>query len=226
MTRAVAEPARAMIELFLEAYRLHLLRGLEGRLARSGYGLIAGVDEVGRGSLAGPVVAAAVIIGTCHLIPGVDDSKCLTPPERERAAAAIRATAVAAAVAAVPPDVIDCVNILEASRQAMCDALSRLRPAPDCAVVDAVRLSGFGFPCLPVIRGDCVSYAVACASILAKVERDRMMVELDGKYPQYGFAAHKGYSVPEHLEALSAYGPCPVHRLTFRSVLPRTEVRC
>lgn len=226
MTRAVAEPARAMIELFLEAYRLHLLRGLEGRLARSGYGLIAGVDEVGRGSLAGPVVAAAVIIGTRHLIPGVDDSKCLTPPERERAAAAIRATAVAAAVAAVPPDVIDCVNILEASRQAMCDALSRLRPAPDCAVVDAVRLSGFGFPCLPVIRGDCVSYAVACASILAKVERDRMMVELDGKYPQYGFAAHKGYSVPEHLEALSAYGPCPVHRLTFRSVLPRTEVRC
>jgi len=226
VTRAVAEPARAMIELFLEAYRLHLLRGLEGRLARSGYGLIAGVDEVGRGSLAGPVVAAAVIIGTRHLIPGVDDSKCLTPPERERAAAAIRATAVAAAVAAVPPDVIDCVNILEASRQAMCDALSRLRPAPDCAVVDAVRLSGFGFPCLPVIRGDCVSYAVACASILAKVERDRMMVELDGKYPQYGFAAHKGYSVPEHLEALSAYGPCPVHRLTFRSVLPRTEVRC
>jgi ribonuclease HII len=226
VTRAVAEPARAMIELFLEAYRLHLLRGLEGRLARSGYGLIAGVDEVGRGSLAGPVVAAAVIIGTRHLIPGVDDSKCLTPPERERAAAAIRATAVAAAVAAVPPDVIDCVNILEASRQAMCDALSRLRPAPDCAVVDAVRLSGFGFPCLPVIRGDCVSYAVACASILAKVERDRMMVELDGQYPQYGFAAHKGYSVPEHLEALSAYGPCPVHRLTFRSVLPRTEVRC
>jgi ribonuclease HII len=226
VTRAVAEPTRAMIELFVEAYRLHLLRGLEERLGRCGYGLIAGVDEAGRGSLAGPVVAAAVIVDSRCLVPGVDDSKCLTPPERERAAGAIRAAAVAAAVVAVPPDVIDSVNILEASRRAMCEALSRLRPAPDCAVVDAVRLSGFGFPCVPVIRGDCVSYAVACASILAKVERDRMMVELDRKYPQYGFAAHKGYSVPEHLEALSAYGPSPVHRLTFRSVLPRAEERC
>jgi ribonuclease HII len=219
-------PARAMIELFLEAYRLHLLRGLEENLGRCGYGLIAGVDEVGRGSLAGPVVAAAVIVNARCLIPGVDDSKCLAAPERERAAEAIRATSVSAAVAAVSPEVIDSVNILEASRQAMCDALARLRPAPDCAVVDAVRLSGFGFPCVPVIRGDILSYAVACASILAKVERDRMMVELHGKYPQYGFAAHKGYSVPEHLEALAAYGPSPVHRLTFRQVLPRMEGRC
>jgi ribonuclease HII len=224
--RPEAQPARAMIELFLEAYRLRLLRGLEERLAGCGFGRIAGVDEVGRGSLAGPVVAAAVIVDTRCLIPGVDDSKCLTAPERERAAEAIRATCVAAAVAAVPPEVIDCVNILEASRQAMCEALSRLRPAPDCAVIDAVRLSGFGFPCVPLIRGDSVSYAVACASILAKVERDRMMVELDGRYPQYGFAVHKGYGVPEHLEALSAYGPCPVHRLTFKPVLPRTEARC
>ena len=229
MTRAVrpeARPARAMIELFLEAYRLRLLRGLEERLAGCGFGRIAGVDEVGRGSLAGPVVAAAVIVDARCLIPGVDDSKCLTPPERERAAEAIRATSVAFTVAAVSPEVIDRVNILEASRRAMCDALARLRPAPDCAVVDAVRLSGFGFPCVPVIRGDCLSYAVACASILAKVERDRMMVELDRKYPQYGFAAHKGYSVPEHLEALSAYGPCPIHRLTFQRVLPRVEARC
>jgi ribonuclease HII len=224
--RAEAQPARAMIELFLEAYRLHLLRGLEEGLARCGYGLIAGVDEVGRGSLAGPVVAAAVIVDTRRLVPGVDDSKCLTAPERERAAAAIRATTVATAVAEVSPEVIDRVNILEASRQAMCQALSRLDPAPDCAVVDAVRLSGFGFPCLPVIRGDCFSYAVACASIVAKVARDRMMVELDGTYPQYGFAAHKGYGVPEHLEALSVYGPSPVHRLTFKPVLPRAEVRC
>jgi len=215
-----------MIELFLEAYRLHLLRGLEEGLARCGYGLIAGVDEVGRGSLAGPVVAAAVIVDTRRLVPGVDDSKCLTAPERERAAEAIRATAVATAVAEVSPEVIDRINILEASRQAMCQALSRLDPSPDCAVVDAVRLSGFGFPCLPVIRGDCFSYAVACASIVAKVARDRMMVELDRTYPQYGFASHKGYSVPEHLEALSVYGPSPVHRLTFKPVLPRAEVRC
>jgi len=120
--RAEAQPARAMIELFLEAYRLRLLRGLEEGLSRCGYGLIAGVDEVGRGSLAGPVVAAAVIVDTRCLVPGVDDSKCLTAPERERAAAAIRSTAVAAAVAEVSPEVIDRINILEASRQAMREA--------------------------------------------------------------------------------------------------------
>ena len=222
MSRA-AQPARAMIELFVEAYRLHLLRGLEEGLARCGYGLIAGVDEVGRGCLAGPVVAAAVIVDGRCLVPGVDDSKCLTAPERERAAMAIRSSAIATAVAEIPPDVIDRVNILEATRLAMREALSRLRPVPDCAVVDAVRLSGFGFPCVPVVRGDCFSYAVACASIVAKVERDRKMVELDRDYPQYGFAAHKGYSVPEHMEALSAYGPSPVHRLTFQRVLPRQE---
>ncbi len=222
MSRA-AQPARAMIELFVEAYRLHLLRGLEEGLARCGYGLIAGVDEVGRGSLAGPVVAAAVIMDCRCLVPGVDDSKCLTAPERERAAEAIRSSAIATAVAEIPPEVIDRVNILEATRLAMREALSRLRPVPDCAVIDAVRLSGFGFPCVPVVRGDCFSYAVACASIVAKVERDRKMVELDHDYPQYGFAAHKGYSVPEHMEALSVYGPSPVHRLTFQRVLPREE---
>ena len=222
MSRA-AQPARAMIELFVEAYRLHLLRGLEEGLARCGYGLIAGVDEVGRGCLAGPVVAAAVIVDGRCLVPGVDDSKCLTAPERERAAEAIRASAIATAVAEIPPEVIDRVNILEATRLAMREALSRLRPAPDCAVVDAVRLSGFGFPCVPVVRGDCFSYAVACASIVAKVERDRKMVELDRAYPQYGFAHHKGYSVPEHMAALATYGPSPVHRLTFQRVLPREE---
>jgi ribonuclease HII len=228
VTRAAqpVRPARAMIELFVEAYRLHLLRGLEEGLARCGYGLIAGVDEVGRGSLAGPVVAAAVILDCRCLIPGVDDSKCLTAPERERAAEAIRAHAVAVAVAAISPGIIDQVNILEATRLAMREALSRLRPAPDCAVVDAVRLSGFGFPCIPLVRGDCFSYAVACASILAKVERDRMMVELGREYPHYGFAEHKGYGVPEHLEALSVYGPSPIHRLTYKPVLHRREGRC
>ncbi|HEY4587805.1 MAG TPA: ribonuclease HII [Thermoanaerobaculia bacterium] len=227
MTRAAqpAQPARAMIELFVEAYRLHLLRGFEEKLSRCGYGLIAGVDEVGRGSLAGPVVAAAVVLDGRCLVPGVDDSKCLTPPERERAAAAIRSHSVAFAVAAIPPDVIDRINILEATRLAMHEALSRLRPAPDCAVVDAVRLTGFRFPCISLVRGDCFSYGVACASILAKVERDRMMVELDREYPQYGFAAHKGYGVAEHLEALSAYGPLPIHRLTYKPVLPREEAR-
>ena len=122
---------------------------------------------------------------------------------------------------AVSADVIDCINILEATRLAMCQAASSLQPAADCLVVDAVTLSGFRVPCLPLIRGDAVSYGVACASILAKVERDRLMTDYHREYPQYGFAAHKGYSVPEHLQALETYGPCPIHRLTYRPVLPR-----
>jgi ribonuclease HII len=221
VTRAASPATRGIAELFAEAYRLRLLRGLEDLLAACGYGLIAGVDEVGRGSLAGPVVAAAVIVDRRCLVPGVDDSKCLTAAERERLAAAIRASAIAIAVAQVPPAVIDRVNVLEATRQAMRKALAALRPVPDCAVVDAVGLSGLRFPCLPVIRGDAISYAVACASIVAKVERDRMMVDLHDRYPAYGFAVHKGYSVPGHLQALATYGPCPIHRLTFRPVLPR-----
>ncbi|HYN19431.1 MAG TPA: ribonuclease HII, partial [Thermoanaerobaculia bacterium] len=154
-------------------------------------------------------------------VSGVDDSKCLTAQERERLAEAIRATAIASAVIAVAADVIDRINILEATRRAMAQAVRSLRPAPDCLVVDAVALAGFQVPCLPLIRGDSVSYGVACASILAKVERDRLMTELDRLYPAYGFAAHKGYSVPEHLQALETYGPCPVHRLTYQRVLPR-----
>lgn len=236
MTRAARPAARtaratpespAIMELFSEAYRLRLLRGLEEMLARCGYALIAGVDEVGRGSLAGPVVAAAVVVDPRRLVPGVDDSKHVAAPDRERIAAAIRESSFAVAVAQIPPDVIDRVNILEATRLAMGQALRSLRPEPDCAVIDAVALSGFRFPCVPVVRGDTLSYAVACASIVAKVARDRMMVDLHDRYPQYGFASHKGYSVPEHMQALAIYGPSPVHRLTFRQVLPRrAEVRC
>jgi len=213
------------MDLFAEAYRLRLLRGVEDLLARCGFCRIAGVDEAGRGSLAGPVVAAAVIVDPRCAIPGVDDSKCLDAACRERLAAAIRRSALAWAVVPIPPDVIDRINILEATRQAMRQSLARLSPSPDIAVIDAVALAGLAIPFLPLIRGDSVSYAVACASILAKVERDRMMVELDGRYPQYGFASHKGYSVPEHLRALEAYGPCPEHRLTYAPVLPR-EARC
>lgn len=216
---------RVMMDLFAEAYRLHLMRGVEDLLSRCGFARIAGVDEVGRGSLAGPVVAAAVVLDRRCAVPGVDDSKCLTAAERERAADAIRASSLACAVVPISPDVIDRINILEATRLAMIQALAQLRPSPDCALVDAVVLSGQRFPCLPLIRGDAVSYAIACASILAKVARDRMMVELHDRYPQYGFAAHKGYSVPEHLQALETYGPCPIHRLTYAPVLPRLADR-
>jgi ribonuclease HII len=213
-----------VVELFAEAYRLRLMRGLEDSLARTGaYEHIAGVDEVGRGALAGPVVAAAVIPDPGRLIPGVDDSKRLSAAARERLADAIRSTSIASAVVAVPPADIDRINILQATKKAMCGALRALSPAPDLAIIDAVRLAESPCPVLPVIRGDLVSYAVACASILAKVARDRTLVELHEAHPQYRFDSNKGYGAAVHLEALAAYGPSPHHRLTFRSVLPRHE---
>ena len=208
------------VHLAAEAYRLHLLRSLEGQLALSGLERIAGVDEVGRGSLAGPVVAAAVVPGESTVVPGVDDSKRLTAPQRERLAGWIRDSALAWSVVPIPPPAIDRMNILEATRRAMTKAVTQLDPPPDCVVVDAVELRSLPMPVLPVIRGDGLSYAVACASILAKVERDRMMRDLDRTYPHYGFAANKGYGAAAHLAALREFGPCPEHRLTFRSVLP------
>jgi ribonuclease HII len=207
---AEAPSPGSLHELFAEAYRLRLLRALEVQLAHCGFARIAGTDETGRGALAGPVVAAAVVLDGSFLFPGVD---------------AIRRRCLCLAVASVSAQVIDRINILEASREAMQRALAALAPPPDCAVVDAVALRGLGFPCLPVVRGDAISYAVACASIIAKVERDRLMVELDRRYPQYGFAAHKGYCVPEHVHALAVYGPCPEHRLTFEPVVPRLARR-
>lgn len=218
-----------MAQLMAEAFRLRLMRGVEDLLRGVGYGRIAGVDEAGRGSLAGPVVAAAVVADADVAVPGVDDSKQLRPAARSRLAAAIRAAHPCAAVAVIPPADIDRLNILEATKRAMRQALRSLRPAPEIALVDAVRLGeGKGgakraheFPHLPLIRGDQISYAVACASILAKQARDEIMIELDQHYPHYGFAEHKGYGAARHRQALVEYGPCAVHRLTFRSVLPQ-----
>lgn len=211
--------------LLAEAFRLHLLAGLEDELRQSGFARIAGVDEVGRGCLAGPVVAAAVIVDPRRLVPGVDDSKQLDAPTREAVAAEIRRTALAYGIGVVSATEIDQTNILRASRAAMIDALLLLRPAPDCAVIDAVPIPSLSFPCLPVVRGDAISYAVAAASVVAKVERDRIMTDYDRAYPQYGFSVHKGYAVPEHRRAIATYGPSPIHRLTFGTVVPRaTEV--
>ena len=207
--------------LGLEAYRLRLLRGLDEQLQALGFSSLAGVDEAGRGCLAGPVVAAAVIMRPDHLMPGVDDSKQLTSVQREGLSRAIRSTAVATSVAAVSPAIIDDINILQATRRAMSLALDGLQPQPDCAVIDAVMLPKRQCRCFSLVRGDVVSYSVACASILAKVERDRLMLDLDREYPHYGFARNKGYGAAEHREALMKYGPSPVHRLTFRSVVPR-----
>lgn len=211
-----------LAQLMAEVCRLRLMRGLEEHLHDCGFGRVAGVDEAGRGALAGPVAAAAVVVDpNGPTVPGVDDSKRLGAAQRGRLAARIRRAHPTSAVALVPPTEIDRINVLEATRLAMRRALEALEPSPDLALVDAVPLPGAAFPVLPVIRGDHISYAVACASILAKVARDRLMTELDADHPQYGFASNKGYGAAEHLRALADYGPSEAHRLTFRSVLPR-----
>lgn len=211
-----------LAQLVLEAYRLRLLRGVDDLLLSSGLVHLAGVDEAGRGCLAGPVVAAAVIVDPEQDLPGVDDSKLLSPADRQHLARSIKQTSIAWHTAAISAAEIDRLNILEATRLAMNRALDGLCPQPGCAVIDAVRLPPRAHPCLPLVRGDAISYSVACASILAKTERDRLMIELDSFYPHYGFARHKGYAAAEHRRALTQFGPSPEHRLTFRSVLPRT----
>jgi len=207
----------------VEAYRLYLMRGIEEQLASSGYGLVAGVDEAGRGALAGPVVAAAVIMDPRQVIPGIDDSKALSPRAREALAGLIEQHAISYAVAASSAEEIDSGDILSATRRAMIRALAALSPAPECVLVDAVALPGQSVPVLALIRGDVVSYSVACASVLAKVDRDRRMVAYHASFPHYGFDGHKGYGAPAHRASLRTYGPSPIHRLTFGSVVPRLE---
>ena len=212
---------RIVKHLGLEAYRLGLLKGIDDCVLSLGYSSLAGVDEAGRGCLAGPVVAAAVIMRPDHMIPGVDDSKRISAIGRAHLARIIRRTSVAHAVGVVPASTIDSENILQATRLAMVRALDGLSSVPDCALVDAVQLPQQNFSCLHLVRADAVSYSVACASILAKVERDKMMVEYHELYPQYGFLRNKGYGAAEHREALQRFGPTPIHRLSFRSVIPR-----
>jgi len=210
-------------DLSRELSRIGLMRSLEETLALAGYERVAGVDEAGRGCLAGPVVAAAVVPHPRRPLPGIDDSKKVAPEARERLAEEIRGSAAAWSVVEIDAEVIDRTDILRATRQAMAEAVERLRPAPDAVITDAVALSACPVPCLPMVKGDAWSFAVACASILAKVARDRRMLELDRRFPHYGFARHKGYGAPEHRHALERFGPSPVHRLTFASVVPRSE---
>jgi len=178
---------------------------------------VAGVDEVGRGSLFGPVVAAAVILDRGDRIRGLRDSKLLPPERRVVLAQRIRERAVAWAVAAVDAARIDQINIYQASRVAMREAVVQLAPGADHLLVDAVRLD-CDVPQEAIIHGDALSASIAAASILAKVERDRMMCEWDAVFPAYGLAAHKGYSTPQHLAALRQHGPSPLHRQSFAPV--------
>ena len=209
----------------------------------AGYCHIAGLDEAGRGSWAGPVVAGAVILPlgvsdlsqnpvlssgcpergtpTCGRVQGlaggcgIRDSKQLTPHQRERLFPIIESSALAVGVGLVPPDTIDELGIVPATRQAMNLAIAQLAPAPDFLLIDYLNLPELSIPQKGITHGDALSLSIAAASIVAKVTRDRLMIELDARYPGYGFARHKGYGTPQHREALDRLGPSPIHRLSF-----------
>jgi len=189
--------------------------------ARSeGFLFVAGVDEVGRGCIAGPVVAAACILDMTRLVPeDLNDSKKLTEKQRDDIAEELRATAVAFAVGEVEPDEIDRINILEATKLAMVKAIENLKPSADYLLIDALRLKQISIPQKPIIKGDSIAYSIAAASVIAKTYRDALMKTYDTQYPQYGFASHKGYGCKTHYDALREHGPCPLHRKTFRGVL-------
>lgn len=203
--------------------RLRVLTTVERRLRRAGSRAIAGLDEAGRGSLAGPVVSAAAILPwPCRWL-GLDDSKRLAPREREAHARHILTHAPALGVGIVSAARIDAVGILRATWESMCRALACLSLKPDYLLVDGpFSIPGISIPQSPLVGGDARSLSVAAASVVAKVIRDEVMRRFDKKYPQYGFAGHKGYGTPEHLEALRRYGPCRIHRRTFRGVGAKT----
>ena len=203
------------------AAKLRCEATFERELRARGFSAIAGVDEVGRGSLFGAVFAGAVILSPDRPIRGLNDSKQLEPERREVLAGRIRERAVAWAVAAVDAAMIDRINIYQASRLAMKLAIERLSPAADFLLIDAVPLD-LGIPQHPLIHGDARCHAIAAASIIAKVERDACMRVWDGIYPQYGLARHKGYNAPEHIRALEEHGPTPLHRLSFEPVRRRS----
>jgi len=183
----------------------------------AGAKLVAGVDEVGRGSLFGPVVAAAVILDPAYRIRGLRDSKLLDREQREKLAPKIREHSLAWAIAAVDVSTIDQINIYWASKRAMEEAVAKLTPRPDHLLIDALRIN---FDCeqTPIIHGDALSASIAAASIIAKVERDAMVSAWDPVYPEYGLASNKGYSTPKHLKMLREKGPTPLHRLSFAPV--------
>ena len=193
-------------------------------LAQHGFTFVAGLDEAGRGALAGPVTAAAVILPFDNgqireSMQGVNDSKQLTAKMREKLFTRITHRALAYGIASVTAAVIDEIGIIPATKQAMVTAVSQLTPAAQYLLIDGrIRLKTLSTPQQSVIRGDGKSLSIAAASILAKVTRDRHMIELDSQYPQYGFARHKGYGTAYHLAALEKHGPCPLHRYSFAPI--------
>jgi ribonuclease HII len=208
-----------------EEERLVRMQRYECELRQQGYRVIAGVDEAGRGCLAGPVVAAAVILPGEWSVPEINDSKQLSASKRDTLFTLIRQYALSFGVGIISERVIDNINILQATYQAMRQALDNLTVSPDYVLLDAVTLEQFPVPQRGIPKGDRLSISIAAASILAKVTRDRLMIEYDQQYPEYGFAGHKGYGTKHHLHAIATHGPCPIHRKTFRGVKEHLVLR-
>ena len=188
--------------------------------ASEGFQFVAGVDEVGRGCLAGPVVAAACILDQSKPVPrSLNDSKKLTERQRKEIDEELRQTAVAYSLGIIDADEIDRVNILEATKLAMLKAIDGLTPAPDHLLIDALQLRQCSLPQKAIIKGDSISYSIAAASVIAKVFRDDLMKQYDAEFPEYGFAGHKGYGSVAHFAAIREHGPCRLHRKTFRGVV-------
>lgn len=212
--RSLVESAQKRVQaLEAERSRLQKMRFYEDQYRE--YGLICGIDEVGRGPLAGPVVAGAVILPADCEILYLNDSKKLSPAKREELYEVICREAVGTGLGFVGPERIDEINILQATYEAMRQAIGKLNPQPDVLLNDAVTIPGVGIRQVPIIKGDAKSVSIAAASIVAKVTRDRLMEEYEKVYPGYGFAANKGYGAASHIEALKKYGPTPIHRRSF-----------
>ncbi len=204
---------RARIKLEKELARTEEMYRYEREFSEKG--LIAGIDEVGRGPLAGPVMTGTVILPADHPILYLNDSKKLSAKKRDELYEIIMREAVSVGIGTESPERIDEINILQATYSAMRQAVQKLNPEPDFLLVDAVTIPDVGIPQCPIIKGDAKSASIAAASIVAKVTRDRLMEEYDQLYPEYHFAKNKGYGTAEHIAALKQYGPCPIHRRSF-----------
>ena len=202
-------------KLEAERVRLEQLRAFERDYTAKGYTAICGIDEAGRGPLAGPVVAAAVILPLDAEILFLNDSKKLSEARREALYDEICAKAVSYGIGTVSPARIDEINILQATYEAMREAIAKLNPAPDLCLNDAVKIPGVTLPQVPIVKGDAKSLSIAAASVLAKVTRDRFITRCDALYPEYGFAKNKGYGTAAHIAALKAHGATPLHRRSF-----------
>lgn len=205
--------AKKIAKLEAEKERIELMREFEEKY--DSYSYICGIDEAGRGPLAGPVVAGAVVLPKGKRILYVNDSKKLSEKKRDELFDIIKDEALTYAVGIISPERIDEINILQATYEAMRQAVNKLSVKPDIFLNDAVTIPGIEGKQVPIIKGDAKSLTIASASILAKVTRDRIMVEYDSMYPEYEFAKHKGYGTKAHIEAIKEYGPCPIHRKTF-----------